>query len=349
MNHRPLCLEKVTTYIKKEYLYIGALICFIIIATVISSSFSRDSETYNRMFEMYGVFGWDALFTEMFQRETFFLLVSKVLYQLGLGSAFLFLMYSAISLSVKFYLIDTHSKDKWLSLAFFGSYFFILHDSTQIRFGMSVAFVYLGLYYLAEGKKLLFSAIVILSAVMFHFAGLVFIIMLLFTSKRSLLWLLGMVVVAVLLYPVNLNAVLLDLVGNAISYFDFNGTFLNKFFRYLSKPSSDIYLGMFGLHALLVYFCAIIIYQYRSKFNAYEMLCFNAFLLSIFFYILLKDVVDLQVRFRDMFGFSLVFLVPYIHRWLSEYLGKRNAYIVLLSFFTVYLIKFTLFDKMLVL
>ncbi len=131
--------------------------------------------------------------------------------------------------------------------------------------------------------------------------------------------------------------------------FDINGTFLNKLYRYLSKPSSDIYLGMFGLHALLVYFCAIIIYRYKSEFNAYEVLCFNAFVLSIFFYILLKDVVDLQVRFRDMFGFSLVFLVPYIHRWLSEYLSKQYAYIVLLSFFTAYLIKFTLFDKMLVL
>ena len=124
MNHRPLSLEKVAAYIKKEYLYIGVLIGFIIIATVISSSFSRDSENYNRLFEVYGASGWDALFTEIFQRETFFLLVSKILYQLGLGSVFLFLIYSAISLSVKFYLINEHSKDKWLSLAFFVSYFF---------------------------------------------------------------------------------------------------------------------------------------------------------------------------------------------------------------------------------
>ena len=84
------------------------------------------------MFEVSGASGWNALFTEMFQREAFFLAVSKILYQLGLGSVFLFLIYSATSVSVKFYLINEHSKDKWLSLAFFASYFFILFLGTVI-------------------------------------------------------------------------------------------------------------------------------------------------------------------------------------------------------------------------
>ena len=349
MNNRLLNLYVVTTYLKKEYFYIGALVSFIVVATVISSSFSRDSVAYNNMFVMYGSSGWSAFTTEMLQREVFILAASKILFGLGLDAVFLFLTFAILSLSVKFYLIDNCSRDKWLSLTFFGSYFLILHDSTQIRFGLAIAFVYMGLHFLAGNKKLLFATIVIFSAVMFHVVSLVFILMLLFTTNKSLAWLFGMVVVAIALYPVNLNDALLSFVGDAINYFDVQGTFLNKLYRYLSKPSSDIFLGMFSRSALLVYLCAIVIYQFRSKFSAYELLSYNAFILSIFFYILLKDTVDLQVRVRDLFGFSLVFLMPFIHRGMSVYVGHRNAYIILYLYLGVHLIKFAIYDKMLIL
>ena len=344
-----MSLEKITAYIKKEYLFIGTLLGFIIIATIISSSFSRDSVTYNSMFAMYGSSGWGVFTTEMLQREVFILAASKILFSLGLDAVFLFLTFATLSLSVKFYLIDNCSRDKWLSLAFFGSYFLILHDATQIRFGLAIAFVYMGLHFLADNKKLLFATIVIFSAIMFHVVSLVFILMLLFTTNKSLAWLFGMVLVAIALYPVNLNDALLSFVGDAINYFDVQGTFLNKLYRYLSKPSSDIFLGMFSRSALLVYLCAIVIYQFRSKFSAYEILSYNAFILSIFFYILLKDSVDLQVRIRDLFGFSLVFLMPFIHRGMSVYVGRRNAYIILYLYLGVHLIKFAIYDKMLIL
>jgi len=300
------------------------------------------------MFEIYGASGWDALSAEMFQRETFILVVSKVLYQLGFGSIFLFLIYSIISLSVKFYLIDKHSRDKVLSLSIFASYFFILHDSTQIRFSMAVAFSYLGLHYLADNRRLLFSAIVILSAIFFHVSVLGFLIMLFFTTKKSLYWIIGLVVVAVLLYPLNLNIIFLELAGGTINYFNLQGTFLNNLYAFLQDPAGDGRFGLFNWRVLLVYFCVAVIYQYRGSFSRYETLCFNALVLSIFIYIFMKDVVEIQYRISGLFGFSLVFLVPYIHQWLSEYLRKRYAYIVLLSFFAVYLLKFAFYDKMII-
>jgi hypothetical protein len=333
---------------KNKISYIGLLIFCIVSAAVISAWFSRDSGAYQHYFNSFGKSSWANLKTEVFHKELFFAVVSKAFYKAGIDVFFLFLIFSAISLTVKFYLIAEHSKDKLLSLAFFISYFFILHDSTQIRFGMAVAFVYLGLHFLVDNRRFVFSGIVILSAFLFHNAVLVFIVMLLFTNRKSSLWLLWMVVIAILLYSININIISSDLVGGVVDYFGVEGTKINKLHAYILKPSSDIFLGMFRPIALMVYFCAIVIYQYREKFSAYEMLCFNALLLSIFFYILLKDIPDLQVRFSDMFGFSLVFLVPYVHRALSEYMGRRNAYIVLFSFFAVHLVKYTIYDRMLV-
>lgn len=333
---------------RKKYIYLSLLPVFIIVATIISSSYSRDSANYNLGFKSFGSTGWGALFSEMSKYETFFLVVSKSLYQLGLAPVYLFLIYAILSVSIKFYLINEHSKDKWLSLAFFSSYFFILHDSTQIRFGLAVAFVYLGLHYLAEGKKLLFSAMVIFSAVMFHVACLPFIILLFFTTKKSLLWSLGLVFLAILLYPMNLHGVLSEFIGDVINYFNIHGTFLNVLYGYMLKPSSNVHLGMATPVTLLVYFCAVIIYQYRREFNRYETLCYNAFILSIFFYILMKDIVDLQVRLGDLFGFSLVFLVPYVYRGLADGTGKKHAYIILYLFFLIHLFKYALYDKMLV-
>ncbi len=342
------CVEERLSETQQKIIYLITLVCFIALATLISSNYSRDSIGYHHRFDIYGSSGWTAFFIEMHHMEAFFLIVSKILYQAGLSPVYLFLIYATISLTIKFYLIDRFSQNKWLSLTFFSSYFFILHDSTQIRFSLAVAFVYLGLHFLAEGKKLLFSAMVIFSAIMFHVASVIFIIMLLFTTKKSLLWLLGLLFFAVLLYPMNLHGVLLELTGNVINYFNVHGSFLNKLYGYMLKPSSNVHLGMATPVTLLVYFCAVIIYQYRTEFNQYETLCYNAFILSIFFYILMKDIVDLQVRMGDLFGFSLVFLVPYVHRGLAEVVGKKYAYIILYSFFLIHLFKYTLYDKMLI-
>ncbi len=348
-SHHFFSLEYFRSLKKEQWLYLGVAVFFILVAAVISSSYSRDSAAYNQMFEMYGASGWGALYEQMFSRETFFLVVSKVFYSLGLGAFFLFLAYSAISLSAKFYLINKHSNDKWLSSAFFISYFLILHDATQIRFGLAIASVFLALHFLADNRKSLFVVLVIFSAIMFHIISLIFVVMVLFSSDKSLRWLFGLVAVSILLYPVNLNDSLLSFVGDAINYFEMHGTFVNKLYIYLSKPSADIFLGMFSRSAMLVYLCAIVIFQFRDKFSAYEGLCYNALLMSIFFYILLKDSVDLQVRIRDLFGFSLVFLMPYIHRFMSNYVGTRNAYAILYSYLGIHLIKFAIYDKMLLL
>ena len=333
---------------KKKISYIGLLIFCIVSAAVISAWFSRDSAAYQHYFISFGKSSWANLKTEAFHKELFFAVVSKAFYKVGIDAFFLFFVFSTISLTVKFYLIAEHSKDKLLSLAFFISYFFILHDSTQIRFGMAIAFSYLALHFLSESRKLLFVIIIVLSAMLFHAVSLVFILMLLFTTKKSLMWLFGMVAVAITLYPVNLNEILVPVIGNCISYFDLSGTFLNKAYGYLSKPSSDAFLGIFSRSATLVYLCAIVIFQFRDKFNKYEILSYNAFLVSIFFYILLKDMIDLQVRIRDLFGFSLVFLMPFIHRGMSVYIGQRYAYILLYLYLAVHLVKFAIYDKMIV-
>lgn len=341
--------ECACVFTKEQYLYWGALVGLIILATVISSDFSRDSHTYNYYFRLYGSPEWSDISAEIFRRELFFLVVSKFFYKLGLGAIFLFLIHAAISLSVKFYLIFEHSKDPWLSLAYFCSYFFILHDCTQIRYGMAVAFVYLGLHYLADNRKLVFSVIVVLSAVLFHNAILIFIVLLFFTSRKSLYWLLGMIAIAVILYPLNLNAVMLDLTDDLVKFLGVKVLGLDRLHSFLLRPSSDLHLGIFSRHGLLIYVFGIVIFKYRNEFNKYEYLCFNSFLLSIFFWILMKDSMDFQVRFNDAFGFSLVFLIPYVHKRLSEYVSERNAYILLLLFFVAYIAKFVLYDKMVVL
>lgn len=335
--------------IRKNHLYLGLLAGFITIATVISWGYSRDIVGYNYIFNKYGPTGWEGLATELAYREPFILIASKVIYKLGLGAIFLFLVHAAISLPIKFYLIDKHSKDRFLSLAFFFSYFFILHDCTQIRFGMAVAFAYLGLYYLAKGNKLLFTAIIIISAVMFHVAVLGFIVMLFFTTRKSSVWIFGLIAVAVILYPVNFNIFLSGVISGFIEAYDINWRFLDKILNhYLLREGQDIGFGLFNWRVLLVYFSAAVIFRYRNMFTQYERLCYNSLLISIFVYIIMKDVIEVQYRISGLFGFSLVFLVPYIHLWLSEYVSKRSAYIVLLSFFTVYLLKFALYDKMII-
>lgn len=319
------------------------------VATIVSSSFSRDSENYNRMIELYGASGWAGLFSEVTGRELFILIVSKIFYNVELGPIYVFLLFSVLSVSIKFYLIDKFSRDTLLSLIFFSSYFFILHDSTQIRFGLAVAFVYLGLSCLAKNRKLLFSLIIMFSAAMFHYSIVAFIVMLFFRTRESLSWLIVLIFSSAVLSLFNYSEIILYFLDSVRGYFDLSGPAIGKLYLYILEGNPNSYLSLVSRRALLVYFCAIVIFRYRKELNAYELLCYNAFLLSIFLYILLKDVEQLQIRASAMFGFSLVFLVPYVHRYMSRYMGRGMAYIILVSFFVAYAVKFTLYDEMLIL
>lgn len=331
---------------KNNCVYLGFLISFILVATLISSGYSKDSQAYHWWIDHVGVAGWNALSSNLLQREVFFVILTKLVYQLGIGAISVFFIHALISLPIKFYLINKYSKDRFLSLAYFSSYYFILHDCTQIRYGMAVAFVYLGLVYLADNRKLLYSVIVIISAIAFHNAIIVFILMLFFTSRKSTSWILGMIAFAIILYPLNFNILMSEVIGYIVNSLEADGTRLHRLHSYLITPSSEMHLGLFSRHGLLIYFFAFVIFKYRNEFNKYELLCFNAFMLSIFFWILLKDSMDIQVRFNDAFGFSLVFLFPYVHKRFSEYMSERSAYMVLLLFCFMYLAKFVLYDNM---
>ena len=178
---------------------------------------------------------------------------------------------------------------------------------------------------------------------------IVFIVMLFFTSKKSTVWLAALVLVAVLLYPLNLVNVFSGITENVISHFDLHGTFLNKLnTSYLHEPAAGTRLSMFSLRMFMVYFCIFVIFQYRSVFSRYDLLCYNALIFSVFIYILMKDVLIISFRLSGLFGFSLVFLVPYIHQWLSEWMKEKYAFAILLSFFVITLLKFTIYDKMII-
>lgn len=348
-HHFFFSLEYFRSLKKEQWLYLGALASSILFATIISLNYSRDSFAYKQMFDMYGASGWGRLPAEILGREAFFLITSKVFFSFGLSSLFLFFLYAIISLSVKFYLVARCSKDKWLSLAFFASYFFILHDSTQIRFGLAVAFSYFGLYFLSQGKKIVFAVMILLSAFLFHVSSIAFIVMLVFSGKKPLFFLAFLMIFSVLLYPVNLLNALSEPIAGAINYFDIHGTVINKlFWFYFHGEKATGGLGLFTIRMFLVYFCVAVLFQYRKVFSTFEALCYYSLIFSVFFYILMKDFWVVQYRLSGLFGFALVFLVPYIHRWLSGYLGKRSAYALLLLFFMVTLLKFTWYDKMII-
>ena len=165
-----------------------------------------------------------------------------------------------------------------------------------------MAFSYLGLVYLAEKRYMVFITAVCVSALLFHTAIIVFLLMLLFVSRDALKWALALLALAVLMYPLDLNVMLVGVIDGVLKYFELEVTRFNKLYNVMVNPSSDVFLGMFTPITLLVYICAFAIYQFRDRFNPFEVVCYNAFILSIAFYILLKDIPDLQVRFGDLFS-----------------------------------------------
>lgn len=319
----------------ERLLILAILVC---LAFIYASFLSIDSSSYQSFFQSYGSTAWKDLFVSGLPSiELFFIVLAKGLYAIPTGSYILIFLYVLFAVSLKLYLIDRESRAFEVSLFFYAAYFLLPLDGTVIRAALAISLLYWSFYLLIKGKYFYYLLVVMFCTVFVHYSS-VFFLLFLILVQVSFSVIFGAIVLALLTFPLNLNQLLVQLMGNL------NGSDLlsfapfSKFYFYVTgNINNTISFSLFGFKSVLAYLAALILYFYRDSFSSFERICYKSFLVSIFVFILLKDFPVVQSRLADMFGFAFIFLVPYLFALL---IILSNRFFAISAFTLVYSLLF---------
>lgn len=149
----------------KKYIYIGIGAVLILLAATKEVGIDNDSKNYEYFFLHYD----DPILSKTV--EFSFLYLCKILYSLFKDVHSIFFIYALIGISLKMIAIRKLSKLYFLPLLIYISYYYILHDLTQIRAAVASGFFLLALsYQIRNQKKIAFTLLI--CATFFHYSAL---------------------------------------------------------------------------------------------------------------------------------------------------------------------------------
>ena len=240
--------------------------------------------------------------------EPTFVLISRFAHwasPLG-GLTIVFVIYSLLGVSVKFFAISKLSNQFWLCVLTYFSQYFLLHEMTQIRAGCASAFILMAVYYTYR-RNLFRYIIAITAAVFFHFSAIVCIPLYVLSNKVSNFKriMIGIAIPLALLFrQVKLNISFVapvDLIDNKINVYatsiTYNSIDLN--------PFNLVYLVKYALLYLLLFREKQI-----SKSVPNFMLMLQIYALSMFAYLALSYNVAFAVRISELLGIVEIVLIP---------------------------------------
>jgi len=166
-----------------------------------------DIEVYKSMFaDVQASTGQTLLHNAFFGRDIFYGLLLVAVSAIGLGNTTVFLTSAVLSIGIKVVAFRYAFGNSILGLGLYFSRFYFLHDFTQIRLAIALAFCFLALAVLINGKRLLYLIFCIL-AIGFQAQTIMFVIatvsLLTNLKYKYLLVFLSIIIIGLLFSSVN--------------------------------------------------------------------------------------------------------------------------------------------------
>lgn len=245
----------------------------------------------------------------MFNEPAYYFLASFVK-TLGLPVTIFFLIFSILSISLKFIAIRKLSPFYFLSVLVFCSNFFFLHEMTQIRSGIASGFILLSVPYIQEKRIFPFLAMVA-GGMCFHYSTIV-VLPFYFLDSLTLnkVKYLSFILVPYLLKVIGFN--IFDLLSDLHL-----GVFSDKLKVYndLLQGGEFNAINIFNVELLLqIFICIVFIYYSESLLthNKYSMLLIKIYVLSVSFYVFLSSIPVFAFRVGGLLGIVEIILIPFL-------------------------------------
>lgn len=290
---------------------------------------SKDYGSYQVLFDFIHDFTGrtDGVFLPILEPGfTGLVLIFRSLFQYNYGVS-LMLFFGLSSVLLKVISIKHLSVNPYLVIVMYFSHYFLLHEMTQIRIGFASAFFFIALIFYLKGDKWTYISL-ILFATFFHYSAIMYLLILVFDSKRFN----KNLYVGILIFSIILGFLkipLLNYLGN-LDPGDISGR-LNSYVNIVESGNAQSINVFNVLNLLNIAICLyfIIFIPIQKLLSDKPLLLFlKCNIFSIFLLSFLSGVPSLAFRFSELFGLVSIFVYASLIKYLP--LGKFNILITIL-------------------
>lgn len=245
-----------------------------------------------------------------------------------------FFIYALIAIPLKCYVFTKLSNEIFLLLGVYMSNFLILHDMTQIRVGAAMAFIFLGFYYLTQGRRWP-CFFLILIATAFHVSAVLMLAILIFRNVELRSW--HRIVLALIPF-LALTSVFFDVNVSTLIPIEFIQSKLEVYEDLKEKGLVEAEkINIFNAAIMLkiaVYYFLLWKYEIVKQYCPYLTLLLKIFALSYVCLGVFNFLAVLACRINELFGFVEILMVPLIiHAISPKYVARVLLLIYMVGIF----------------
>lgn len=266
--------------------------------------------------------------------EYSFILISDIV-RVAFGDVrSVFFIYALIAIPLKCYVFTKLSNEIFLLLGVYMSNFLILHDMTQIRVGAAMAFIFLGFYYLTQGRRWP-CFFLILIATAFHVSAVLMLAILIFRNVELRSW--HRIVLALIPF-LALTSVFFDVNVSTLIPIEFIQSKLEVYEDLKEKGLVEAEkINIFNAAIMLkiaVYYFLLWKYDVVKQYCPYLTLLLKIFALSYVCLGVFNFLAVLACRINELFGFVEILMVPLIiHAISPKYVARVLLLIYMVGIF----------------
>ncbi|MDP5231999.1 MAG: EpsG family protein, partial [Cellulophaga sp.] len=242
-----------------------------------------------------------------------------------------------IGVGIKYIAIKKLSNFWICSALVYFSYFFLLHEMTQIRTSIASGVLLLCIPFIYH-KNLKGFLILVFLGTMAHYSLIAIIPMYYLNIKKVEKIFFFLIPIAYLMFFLNIN--ISSILGLVNSLYDGGGT---RFEYYLILAKSSSIRVLTTLQLLHIIICYILLWKWKflSKKNDYFIILLKFYVIATSLYAALADIPALAIRFSELFHIVEIILIPMLI-YLTKKKIDAKMLIIILSLFCLLLVTFRL-------
>lgn len=318
-------------YIKRyrSFLYILMGFVMVLIAGLREIGLDPDSENYEYSFQHY------YQSSEMGMVEPSFTLISAVLNVFTDNVHLLFLVYAFLGVTIKLYAFKKNLQCIFVPLMLYISFYFVLHEMTQIRAGVVSALFLLAVYYIAKKEKRKALLLIIVGS-FFHYSSLALLPILMFGNKnfnrKENIMIALLIPLSYLIYFGGISMLLntdIPLIGNKLAIYQ----------QAMEKGKMTVNINVFDpvhLVSVMLFYYTLYFRKTITAFNENYNVVIKIVALGLFLHTSLAFLPVLALRISQLYCIINIFLFSgIVYTFKQKWMGI--TILVLLSIFQMYL------------
>lgn len=325
-------LSYLEDYIKRYRLPLYLLIGFILVllAGLREVGIDPDSENYEYSYQNFFKEAQSAMI------EPSFIFISYILNQITNNVHAIFLFYAFFAISIKMYMFRIMTNRIFATVLIYLSFYYILHELTQIRVGLAASFFFIAIIFLSKKEKKK-ATITLLIGSIFHYSSLallpvVFIKNNKISNTKAIVYA-SLIPLSYIIYfaglTVLLNPSIIPLIGEKLALYQ----------NSVEKGKMTVGINVFDpahIVEVILYCYSMYFRKTLEKFSEYTNIILKIISIGLFLHTSLAFLPVLALRISQLYNVvNIILYLNIFYTFKQKWIG--TSVIVLISLFLLYL------------